>query len=70
MTPRLNPYTAAPEMIQAFLTLSNKVMSSGLEKSLLHLVEIRSSQLNGCANCVNMHTFEARQAVKPNSASI
>jgi len=62
MTPRLNPYTAAPEMIQAFLALSNKVMSSGLEKSLLHLVEIRSSQLNGCANCVNMHTFEARQA--------
>ncbi|HEX7850880.1 MAG TPA: carboxymuconolactone decarboxylase family protein [Sphingomonas sp.] len=62
MTPRLNPYAAAPEMIQAFLTLSNKVMESGLEKQLLELVKIRSSQINGCANCINMHTFEARQA--------
>jgi AhpD family alkylhydroperoxidase len=62
MTPRLNPYTAAPEMVQAFLTLSNAVGESGLEKSLLELVKIRSSQINGCANCINMHTFEARQA--------
>ena len=62
MIPRLNPYTAAPEMVQAFLALSNKVMESGLEKPLLELVKIRSSQLNGCANCINMHTFEARQA--------
>jgi AhpD family alkylhydroperoxidase len=62
MTPRLNPYTAAPEMVQAFLALSNAVAESGLEKSLLELVKIRSSQINGCANCINMHTFEARQA--------
>ncbi|MGN6817312.1 MAG: carboxymuconolactone decarboxylase family protein [Sphingomonas sp.] len=62
MTPRINPYAAAPEMVQAFLTLSNKVMESGLEKPLLELVKIRSSQINGCANCINMHTFEARQA--------
>ena len=62
MTPRLNPYTAAPDMVQAFLALSNQVAASGLEKPLLELVKIRSSQLNGCANCINMHTFEARQA--------
>ena len=62
MTARVNPYTTAPDMVQALLALSNKVMSSGLEKSLLHLVEIRSSQINGCANCINMHTFEARKA--------
>ena len=61
MTPRVNPYTAAPDMVQALLALSNKVMSSGLEKSLLHLVEIRSSQINGCANCINLHTIEARE---------
>ncbi len=62
MTPRLNPYTAAPELVQAFFAFSTQVMASGLDKSLLHLVEIRSSQINGCSNCVNMHTFEARQA--------
>ncbi len=62
MSPRLNPYTAAPDMVQAFLALSNQVAGSGLEKPLLELVKIRASQINGCANCINMHTFEARQA--------
>jgi len=51
MTPRLNPYTASPEMIQAFLALSNAVAESGLEKPLLELVKIRSSQINGEAPC-------------------
>src|SRR3546814_10087078 len=31
-----------------------------LEKSLIELVKIRSSILNGCANCINMHTADAR----------
>jgi AhpD family alkylhydroperoxidase len=62
MTPRLNAWTAAPEITQAFLAYSNQVAESGLEKPLLELVKIRASQINGCANCINMHTFEARQA--------
>lgn len=62
MTPRLNAWAAAPEITQAFLTFSNQVGECGLEKPLLELVKIRASQINGCANCLNMHTFEARQA--------
>jgi AhpD family alkylhydroperoxidase len=62
MTARLNPYTAAPEMMNAFMALSTAVETSGLEKPLLELVKIRASQINGCANCLNMHTYEARQA--------
>jgi len=62
MTPRLNPFTAAPDLAQAFLAFSNEVSGSGLEKPLLELVKIRASLINGCANCLNMHTFEARQA--------
>jgi AhpD family alkylhydroperoxidase len=31
----------------------------GLEKSLLHLVKLRSSQINGCSFCVDMHSKEA-----------
>ncbi|TJW35756.1 MAG: carboxymuconolactone decarboxylase family protein, partial [Mesorhizobium sp.] len=27
---------------------------------LVGLVEIRASQINGCANCLNMHTADAR----------
>lgn len=62
MTARINPYTAAPKMVQAMLAFSNTVVEAGLEKPLLELVKIRASQINGCANCLNMHTYEARQA--------
>lgn len=62
MTPRLNPFTAAPELAKAWFAFSNQVAESGLEKPLLELVKIRASQINGCANCLNMHTYEARQA--------
>ena len=62
MTASLNLFTAAPELMQAFLAFSNQMEASGLEKPLLELVKIRASQINGCANCLNMHTYEARQA--------
>ncbi len=62
MTARINPYTAAPALLKAWLDFSNQVTASGLEKPLLELVKIRASQINGCANCLNMHTYEARQA--------
>ncbi|QKS01197.1 carboxymuconolactone decarboxylase family protein [Sphingomonas sp. CL5.1] len=62
MTARLDPYAAAPALLKAWLDFSNQVTASGLEKPLLELVKIRASQINGCANCLNMHTYEARQA--------
>jgi AhpD family alkylhydroperoxidase len=62
MTPRLDPFAAAPELARAWSAFSTKVEGSGLEKPLLELVKIRASQINGCANCLNMHTYEARQA--------
>ena len=62
MTARLNHFAVAPEIMKAFFAFSTLVESSGLEKSLLELVKIRASQINGCANCLNMHTYEARQA--------
>src|SRR3954467_13250425 len=62
MTARLNLFAAAPELMKAFFAFSTKVEEGGLEKPLLELVKIRASQINGCANCLNMHTYEARQA--------
>lgn len=62
MTARTNPYAAAPDLLKAWLDFSNRVAASGLEKPLLELVKIRASQINGCANCLNMHSYEARQA--------
>lgn len=62
MTARLNHFAAAPELMKAYFAFSMQVEGSGLEKPLLELVKIRASQINGCANCLNMHTWEARQA--------
>jgi len=61
MTPRLNPFAAAPAPMQAWLAFGKEVLESGLEKSLMELVKIRASQINGCAFCLHMHTREARK---------
>ena len=61
MKPRMNFYQAAPEAIKALSALETHIQSSGLEKSLIELVKIRASQVNGCAFCINMHTEDARK---------
>lgn len=61
MKERLDPGKVAPELMSAMLELEGKVRSSGLEHSLIHLVKIRASQLNGCAYCVHMHVAEAHK---------
>ena len=62
MIERIQPHAAAPEAINAMLVTSKYVTDSGLEHSLQELVKIRASQINGCANCLHMHTADARQA--------
>jgi len=61
MEPRLNPYALAPALMKQYLDFSNEVQGM-LEHSLIELLKIRSSQINGCANCLNMHTSDARKA--------
>lgn len=61
MTPRLNAFTAAPALMQSWLEFGKGVLQGGLEDSLMELVKIRASQLNGCAFCLHMHTAEARK---------
>ena len=59
MTAKITPFAAAPELMQRWLDTSNAVAAS-LEPSLIELVKIRASLINGCANCINMHTVDAR----------
>jgi AhpD family alkylhydroperoxidase len=59
MTAKLDPFAAAPALMKSWMGTSLAVVAS-LEPSLVHLVEIRASQINGCANCLNMHTANAR----------
>jgi AhpD family alkylhydroperoxidase len=60
MEPRIEYWAAAPELMNGHLALNTQIEASGLERSLLHLVKLRVSQLNGCAFCVDMHSREAR----------
>lgn len=62
MNTRLDPFKAAPEVYKAMFDLSTVVMGLGLEHGLAELVKIRASQLNGCANCLHMHTRDALAA--------
>jgi AhpD family alkylhydroperoxidase len=60
MTPRLNPTAAAPDAYKAMIGLENYIKSCGLEPSLIELVKMRASQINGCAFCLDMHSKDAR----------
>jgi AhpD family alkylhydroperoxidase len=59
MTAKVNILTAAPDVMKVW---SGAVLAinASLEPRLVELVKIRASQINGCANCINMHTSEAR----------
>lgn len=50
---------AAPEAIKAMMRVEMAIEQSGLEHSLIELVKIRASQLNGCAFCIHMHVSDA-----------
>jgi len=61
MEARLNLTKVAPKgAYQAMAALQQYVDTCGLERPLLELVKIRSSQINGCAYCIDMHTKDAR----------
>ncbi|MEW6737850.1 MAG: carboxymuconolactone decarboxylase family protein [Acidobacteriota bacterium] len=49
-----------PKAVKAMLGLETYVSSSGLEASLLELIRLRASQINGCTYCIDMHSKDAR----------
>jgi AhpD family alkylhydroperoxidase len=59
MTAKFDPFAAAPALMKTWMSASIAI-AGGLEPSLIELVKIRASQINACANCINMHTVEAR----------
>jgi AhpD family alkylhydroperoxidase len=52
---------AAPDTYAAIRELDATVRRSGLEGSLIELVKMRASQINGCAFCLDMHSKDARR---------
>ncbi|MBW4976208.1 carboxymuconolactone decarboxylase family protein [Roseovarius mucosus] len=62
MSQRFLPFKSAAAATKAMMAVEKAVDESGLEHSLLELVKLRASQINGCAFCVHMHAAEARKS--------
>jgi AhpD family alkylhydroperoxidase len=60
MKVRLNYGRVAPGVYDAMDALDRYLATCGLEESLLHLVKLRASQMNGCAYCLDMHWKDLR----------
>jgi len=60
MESRLDYAKVLPEGMKAIYALDRYSQNSGLEPSLLDLIKLRASQINGCAYCIDMHTKDAR----------
>lgn len=60
MESRISYTKAVPGVLDALLHTSEYVHQAGLEESLLGLVFLRASQINGCAYCIDMHWKDLR----------
>lgn len=59
---RIDAHVTTPEAYETMLALEGYLDRCGLERSLIELVKLRASQINGCAYCIDMHTKDARAA--------
>jgi AhpD family alkylhydroperoxidase len=60
MTQRLDHLAQVPALTQKLSELGFAIKKGAVGKDLLTLVEIRASQLNGCAFCLDMHVKQAK----------
>ena len=58
---RMNLRAVAPDGYAALLNVEKYLQKSGLDRRLIVLVQMRASQINGCAYCLHMHSEEARK---------
>jgi len=59
-TTRIDYLRAAPQAVQALSGLTKYLQAEKFDPKLKVLIELRVSQINGCAYCLNLHTQEAR----------
>jgi len=60
MKARIDLMHLNPGVIQAMLGLERQVQRAGLDTTLLDLVRMRASQINGCSTCLDIHSKDAR----------
>lgn len=58
--PRINWAAQSPELVKRFTEVVMALRSSAIEGSIVDLVNVRASQLNGCTFCLDMHVKQAK----------
>jgi AhpD family alkylhydroperoxidase len=62
MTAKINLFAAAPELMKEWQKAMMQLASiANFDSTITELVKLRASQINGCANCLNLHAVEARE---------
>ena len=59
--PRIDIRAVAPDSQRGFRQAGRDAQENGIEPGLKHLIDMRASQINGCAYCLEMHVREAKQ---------
>jgi AhpD family alkylhydroperoxidase len=62
MKARIDLTRSNTKLLQSLLAIQTLIEAGGLDEKLLHLVQMRASQINGCAYCLDMHSKDARAA--------
>ncbi|SRR6266536_407393 len=57
-----NPALTVPGALDALQKLAASATSAGVPETILHMVELRASQINGCSVCVDIHTRQLEHA--------
>jgi AhpD family alkylhydroperoxidase len=61
MTAKIDLFAAAPSLMKDWQRTSIELaVAANFDPTLTELVKLRASQINGCANCINLHALEAR----------
>lgn len=58
--PRIDHFAIAGDLFRPMMEQETLLKDSGLDHSLIELVKLRASQINGCAFCINMHWQDAK----------
>ena len=62
MSQRLNYGSVAPDAIRALIHVNDYISDSSISPRLRYLAEVRTSQINGCGYCIQVHWRQALDA--------
>jgi AhpD family alkylhydroperoxidase len=57
-----NPALSVPGALDALRQLGQSATTAGIPETTLYMVDLRASQINGCAVCVDIHSRELEYA--------